>query len=190
MNPIIIDSVPQSLSKLLRLHAEATITDQREYRLCVDRSSEDSLWQAAIAFYKGTKAKPQKLKRDFVVEFAGEVGVDSGALKREFFEAVISQANKRLFEGESNRRVPKKDWGLELMFEICGIMVAHSVLNEGPGLPCLSPCIFEYMVNEEVDRCYPVKDDIPLNISTHQTITFIEEVSGGQYVTIYPHTCT
>lgn len=49
------------------------------------------------------------------MEYVGKVGVDSGALRKEFFEAVIIEANKRLFEGESDRRVPKKDWGLELI---------------------------------------------------------------------------
>ncbi len=111
------------------------------------------------------------------MEYVGEVGVDSGALRKEFFEAVIIEANKRMFEGESDRRVPKKDWGLELMFEMCGMMVGHSILQEGPGLPCLSVCVYDYMVHGEVDQCYPVKEDIPLNISSHELITFIEEVS-------------
>ena len=31
--------------------------------------------------------------------------------------------------------------------------------------------------NGESKGCYPTKDDIPLNISTHELITFIEDVS-------------
>ncbi len=52
-------------------------------------------------------------------------------------------------------------------------MVGHSILQEGPGLPC----VYDYMVHDEVDQCYPVKEDIPLNISSHELISFIEEVS-------------
>ena len=173
-DPIVVDE-GLTLACLLRSHAEKTMGGN-EYSLTVDRASEDKLWQAAMAFYKAAKSKPSKLRRELVVDFVGEVGVDAGALKKEFYEAVIVQANQRLFEGEEDRRVPKKDWGLELMFEMCGMLVGHSILQEGPGLPCLSPCMFDYMVSEEMDLCYPVKEDIPLNVSTHELITFIEKV--------------
>ena len=76
----------------------------------------------------------------------GEVGSDSGALRKEFFEDGIREVNSRLFEGDDNRRVPKKDLTLETLFEIAGMLVAHSISHEGPGIPCLSPCVFQYLV--------------------------------------------
>ena len=43
----------------------------------------------------------------------------------------------RLFEGDNQaRQIPKKDIGLELMFEVVGMIVAHSFLLSGPGLLC------------------------------------------------------
>ena len=56
------------------------------------------------------------------------------------------------------------------------MVVAHSVLQEGPGIPCMSPAMFEFLAYQNPDECYPVKDDIPLNIATHELISFIEEV--------------
>ena len=105
----------------------------------------------------------------------GEIA-DSGALRREFFEDILQEANDRLLEGENDRRVIKKDWELEFMYEVMGVMVAHSIIQEGPGLPCFSLCLYHYFVNKDCNDCYPEKADIPLNICTHQLITLIEEV--------------
>ena len=52
-------------------------------------------------------------------------------------------------------------------------MVAHSIVQEGPAFACLSPCMFQYLSDEE---CYPELEDVPLNITTHKLITYIEEV--------------
>ena len=170
----------ESLEQLLRLHSEKIIDERREYKLSVDRSSSDTLWQAVVCFYKGAKVKPQKPQWELVIDFlgTGEVGIDSGALWKKFLESAIVQANQRLFEGEADRCVVKKDWGLELMYEVAGPLVAHSFLQEGPGIPCLSPSMFDYLA-KETDQCYPVVEDIPLNISTHDLITFIEQVSSN-----------
>ena len=147
-NPIVIDppvEEPKSLELLLHTHAEAVIDDSKYYKLSVDRSSNNSLWDTSMTFYKNALAKPKKIKRELIVEFigTGEVGVDAGALKKEFFQATLNEVNERLFEGEPSRRVVKKDWGLQMLhvYEVAGLMVAHSVLQEGPGFPCLSPSI-------------------------------------------------
>lgn len=95
-----------------------------------------------------------------------------------FLKIHIFEANICLFEGEDDRRIIKKDWGLEVVCEIFGMVVAHSIMQEGPGFPCLSPCMFQYLATEKSDECFPVKEDIPLNIATHDLLTFIEEVSS------------
>ena len=146
--------------------------------LSVDRSTAQKIWQSAVCFYKSAMTKPLKLHKELIVQFdaTGEVGADSGALRREFFEDAIYQANLLLLEGEDDRRVLKKDWGMEFLVEIMGMLVAHSIMQEGPGIPCLSPCMYEYMIKRNSEECYPVKEDIPLNIASHSLITFIEEV--------------
>ena len=132
-----------------------------------------------MSFYKGAISKPQKLHSSFSVTFTnpGEVGSDAGALRKEFFEDAIMEVISRLFEGEETRKIPKKDISLEMLFEVAGMLVGHSVLNSGPGLPCLSPVIFDYLCYRNPKQCFPTKEDIPLNIATCELITFIDEVN-------------
>lgn len=179
--PIEIGDEPMTLQHLLHLQADKVLDMSSEYTLTVNRSTGESLWQTVMSFYKSSLAKSYKLRKELVIDFrgTGEVGADSGALRKEFFEGAIEQANLRLLEGEDDRRVLKKDWGMEYEYESFGALVAHSVLQEGPGIPCLSPCIFQYFSG--VDS-YPVKEDIPLNAGTHQLISFIEEVSNTQLI--------
>ena len=114
----------------------------------------------------------------------GEDGYDAGALKKEFFEDCLKAVNDRLFEGVSDRRVPKKDISMEMMFEVAGMMFSHSILQEGPALPCLSPFIFEYVLHGETTNCHPLIEDIPLNMSTSELISVIEKVSNC-YIKIF-----
>ncbi len=64
------------------------------------------------------------------------------------------------------------------------MIFAHSVLQEGPAMPCLSPVVFEYIINGDTRKCYPIKDDIPLNASTQKLIAVIEEVDNMSEVEI------
>ncbi len=62
------------------------------------------------------------------------------------------------------------------------MLLAHSLVQGGPGLPCLSPAVFEFFVSGNTSERYPSKDDIPLDLSTHNLITFIDKVSLSQTV--------
>ena len=73
----------------------------------------------------------------------------------------------------------EKDVGLELLFEVAGMLLGHSIIQGGPGFPCLSPAVVDFLKTYDVKLCYPTKDDIPLNISTHELITLIEEVRNA-----------
>ncbi len=79
------------LEELLHDHAVKYLDQTSEYRLSVDRSSPESLWNRAVCFYKSAKLKPHKMSMELMVDFSatGEVGADSGALRREFFEDAI-----------------------------------------------------------------------------------------------------
>lgn len=164
-----------SLAALLEAHSRKVVDQEAEYALCVDRSSGERLWLSAISFYKGALLRKEKLKKQLAVSFTetGEVGADSGALRKEFFEDALKEANTRLFDGEADNRIPKKDYSLKVLFELAGMLVAHSVLQEGPGLPCMSRAIYDYMVK---GKCYPNKADIPLNLATTELLTFIDKV--------------
>ena len=195
LNPIIVEKDhqesstvqgPASLYSLLTLHQSKVIDQTAEHMLHIDRSTPDKLWQGVLGFYKSAMLKPYKLHQELVVQFisTGEVGADSGALKREFFEDALVEANNRFFEGDENRRIIKKDYGLEFMCEIGGMLVAHSIMQEGPAFACLSQCMFQYISN---DDCYPELEDIPLNVTTHVLITYIEKVKEIVIVSLYIH---
>ncbi len=136
---------------------------------------------AVISFYKNAKSRPQKIQKELGVYFKGEAG-GSGSLQQEFFEDALKETSARLFDGEDDRCIPKKDWSLEILFEIIGMLLAHSLVRGGPGLPCLIPAVFEFLVSGNTSECYPSKDDIPFDLSTHNLITFIEKVSLSQTV--------
>ena len=50
------------------------------------------------------------------------------------------------FEGASDRRLPKKGWGMEYSLEMAGTMIAHSIAQGGPGFPVLCPPVYKYMI--------------------------------------------
>lgn len=164
-----------NVKDLLVHHSSKEMHPFSEYFFTVNRHD---LWAGVMAFYKSGIANPQKLKQLLVVSFVGtgERGCDAGALQKEYFKDALCQANFRLFEGADGRRVPRKDVSLELSFEVAGMLFSQSILQKGCGMPCLSPAVYEYLTTGDYTGCYPTKSDIPLNISTHELITFIEEV--------------
>ena len=54
---------------------------------------------------------------------------------------------------------------------VLGRLAAHSILQEGPGIPCLSPCLYQYIISRNSKRCFPEKSDFPLTLATHEVIT-------------------
>ena len=184
----------QSLEALLCAHSQSVVDQAAEYTLSVDRSSGDKLWLSAMAFYKGALVRKEKLAKQLVVSFTetGELGADSGALRKEFFEDVLREANRRLFDGEDHNRIPKKDYTLKVTFELAGMLVAHSVLQDGPGLPCLTGAVYDFITKGE---CDPRKADIPLNLATTELLAFIDKVCNDYmhghcmlYLCIYLYT--
>lgn len=170
---------PLSATDLISSHAYRILDQSSEFMVNIDRSSPEAFWMAVVAFYKGGRGNLSKLKQSLVVNFVntGECGADCGALRKEFFEDALQEANERLFEGEVNSRIPMKDASLELQLEVAGMLIGHSLLQGGPGMPCLSPAVFQYLVHGDVSLCYPAAEEIPLNIATHDLITFIDKVS-------------
>ena len=163
----------ESLELLLTKQAEKVIDFFSTCTLTVDRTSKESLWLTTVAFYKRSLACPEKLKRELCIQFNNEAGADSGALRREFFEEAILQANSHLLEGEDENRVMKKDWGMESMYEVMGCLVAHSILQNGPAMPCFSLATYDFLTGR---NCYPEMGDIPLTLGTHQLISLISKV--------------
>ena len=62
-------------------------------------------------------------------------------------------------------------------------MIAHSLLQRGPGFPYLYPGLVHYPLTRNVaieslndSSILPVKDDIPMNVSTMDLIDLIDKV--------------
>lgn len=166
------------LESILLAHSFKVIDRDTQLYITVDK---ENLWPTSVSFYKAMKHNPKRFKRQ-LVEFEGEEGVDAGALRSTFFELLIREVDQHLFEGDEKRRIPKKDWGLSSLFEIGGMMVAHSILSGGPGFPCLLPAIFHCLVTGIVDDEYippdmmPCKDDIPESLAYKELVEFVETV--------------
>jgi len=175
--PGIYDGVT-TLEGLLRKHSDHVIDQRSEYILSIDRTCKDHFWKMVEAFYKGGICRPHKLQKVLVIQFQGEVGADGGALRKEFFEDALKEMNHRLFEGTPDRRIPKKDWDLQWAMEIAGMLIGHSVLQEGPAFGCVSPTVFDFLIAGDSSMCFPTKADIPLNLTTCDLLTFIDKVSS------------
>lgn len=108
--PIIISDELETGKDVVSSYAKSIITAS-EYVLTVDRTSKDNMW-SVLGFYKGAVKNEDKLIKELVIQFSGEAGADAGALHRELFEDAIKEANRRLFDGEDDCRIPKKEWNL------------------------------------------------------------------------------
>lgn len=93
--------------------------------------------------------------------------------------------NEEYFEGSDDKRIPKCHWGSAAQMEMAGAVVAHSILQGGPGIPCIHPAIYQSMVLghlqismsfREVDEL-PSAEDIPRNASTVDLLEMVDLVS-------------
>lgn len=163
------------LSTILSRHAEKVIS-MRCFDLEINRAK---LWRQASSFYKNSMLAKQRLHATLTVEFEGEPGVDAGALKYDFLESALTEANERYFVGDRFRRLPKKNWSEESNFETIGLMIAHSVLQGGPAFPVLCPAMYELLARdrEAAIQSLPMKCDIPLDMASVDLHDLIEKVS-------------
>lgn len=155
-----------------------------EYRRQVNSGDElnitverDNLWCNILAFYKKTLTDKARLRKKLVVSFEGEDGVDAGALSAEFFQLALDQIKKRLFQGKPERVLPIKDSTKSMLFQIAGMITAHSLVQGGPGFPCLSPAVYHYMLGKCEDVAFHInKEDIPLTASSEPMVNLIKEL--------------
>ncbi|PFX24444.1 hypothetical protein AWC38_SpisGene10962 [Stylophora pistillata] len=161
------------LSQILKNFSTTHIDDQRPIYLEVHRSA---IWKRALTFYKQAMGEPYKLKQRLSIGFDGEEGIDAGALRVEFFCEVLQEMNKRLFEGDECHRVPKKTFHGGTNYAIAGMMIGHSLLQNGPAFPCMPKAIYSYITTGCIEIALnqlPTIGDIPLDASTSNLHEFI-----------------
>ena len=169
-----------SLSGLLDYFSSSVIDDCDSW-ITVEKGK---VWPRALQFYKSAKVKEKRLRGRLCVEYVDEDGVDAGALRGDFFEKLLTELDEKLFEGNKFSRLPKKDGGLEQLFEIGGMMVAHSIIQGGPALACINPAIHHYIMTDSVEQsitAYPLQvGNIPLNAGTGDLISLIQQLIDVQ----------
>ena len=127
---------------------------------------EDELIHDAVAFYKSTSFDPCSPLR---IAYQGQAAIDGGGVLRQFytdlFQGIIEGKLMLLFEGENNRKLPsyQPQAVMSGMIEMVGKMISHSLVQGGPGFPCLALPCFYYLVTGDVMCAFAYCDvwDVP-----------------------------
>lgn len=96
------------------------------------------------------------------VKFSGEMGLDHGGPKREFFRlAMKNLSTSSLFEGNDDGKMFSHN--LEKLedgdYRCAGILVGMSILHDGPGLKCLHEDVYKLMTG------------VPLNLNSLEILS-------------------
>lgn len=120
------------------------------------------LWKDAIRAMSKLSFDNHKAIR---VTFLGEPSIDEGGPKKEFFYLALKSmaSDSSIFQGSpeklSFRRNPQAL--MERKYFYAGKLVALSLANGGPGLPCLSKAVYNYFCHALNLTVYPSIEDLP-----------------------------
>ena len=111
---------------------------------------------------------------------SGELGIDAGALRNEFFSLCFEEVVKRLFEG-GTALIPRRGIGSKsIQFEVVGELIVHSVLQGGPGFPLLAKWVVNYILGEEPSTLPISKEFITLSEMTSTLLELIGELDEAE----------
>ena len=98
----------------------------------------------------------------------GKPSIDTGGVRRQVYSSVFDNFAHnhtiRLFDGPENhlRPVCTAEARSSGLFKILGVMIAHSICQDGIGFPYLSPTCYWYMVGgEEKALQFATVQDLP-----------------------------
>ena len=149
-------------------------------RLVVNR---DEIWKCALTFYKTAQVNPQRLTLNLQIEFegSGELGLDGGALRAEFFQLLFTEVNWRLFEGEENTRVPRKGCDNLALFKLVGNMMSHAIMLKCPSLPQFPEWLYDVLISGDpssaIDKV--TMQHIPLNAANENLLSLISSLDAA-----------
>lgn len=168
--------------EIVNVYRENVLFNDGSYHTLVIK--RESLWRDALRFYKMTLANKQLLSVKLSIEFAGEEGVDGGALSIEFFAKFFEAARSELFEETpKGDLIPKRSGGNLQLFKIFGIVIGHSLLQGGPPFSRLSSWCFYSLARKSDDEIAGIVaresygDAIPLNAASAIPLSFLNALA-------------
>ena len=159
-----IQQDPRTLAEGLKLAAKTIYgssdgADKNRFRINVMRRK---LWENTFEIFKGRDKSDFNLPLN--IRFTGEEAVDLGGPKREFFSL--------LFQGLEQQRIvvgssPYLTFSHDVLaceaneYEICGVLIALSLLNGCSGPHNFSPSLVQYILHEDKQFCMSQVREIP-----------------------------
>ena len=159
-------SNPGTILELVK-ELEQKVATEKQFFFVIRRNATISrvltVWQR--------ESKKQDLNNKLMVHFAGEDGIDDGALTRVFLTKAISGISKTMFPNgapiDSMLHVQNGD------YKACGQIVAYNITHGGPPPNFLHPNVVNLLINPDVDK-------ENLNVDQHATEEekdFLEDVA-------------
>ena len=176
---LLITSYDEPVHVILMNFASNAIDADNDIWVDVNR---DDVWCICLGFYKTALKHPERLAKNLCVKFvgSGEMGIDVGALRNEFFSLCLDEAIKRLFEGDL-ALIPRRGIGSKgIQFEVVGAMIAHSVSQGGPGFPFLAEWVVHYLLGEDPSNLIISKEYISQSEVTSTPLELIEKLDKVQ----------
>ncbi len=128
--------------------------------------TRDSIWHDIKLYF--TKTDLTKLELPLKVEFRGELGIDEGGLRREFFRIGLALAfqDNTLFTGNEEHRIPSRNASaiMTKTFIHVGWLMAMSIAQGGPGPGCLAEWVYSYLHSGLYDAVVKIADVPTLEI--------------------------
>ena len=131
------------------------------------RIEEDCIFEEALAYYKKQSFDSTRPLR---LSLANQPAIDTGGVRQQFFHDIFEQFAFKdpyaMFEGEKYQLRPHFSPGLLPLFKLLGTMIAHSLIQNGPGFPYFAPYVYWYLVtrSEEMALTYVTTEDLSLPI--------------------------
>lgn len=109
------------------------------------------MWHDACQAFS---ASTFSFSRGIRVKFIGEMGVDGGGPRREFYRLLVEAicSTSGLLEGCEGNKIPLHNvTALKARkFVLLGVMAGMSMLDGGPGLPVFAGPVFHYIATDKI----------------------------------------
>ena len=109
-----------------------------EFTVIKVRVDEDDLWSDLVSFYKS--AGPNAAGHCVRIRLLDQPPIDTGGVRRQIYTQTLKE-----FEEIHVRPFYSAEARSSGMFRVLGVMVGHSIQQDGIGFPYLSPLCFDYI---------------------------------------------